>query len=167
MILSQSGGLVSICLSNSSVLRVIEFHSSSTLHHVLESADLLHVGATGCAEVARLRALLAWVSLLSNAWCHIISLVLINCSCSLAWASCLRKGPSWEVLLVWRVRWSFGNIAAWADWSRCGSLGLETTSTTEAEGVLWWLLILKALSGQVLRTGGSFNWVELHLLANR
>jgi hypothetical protein len=49
-----------------SEFRVIKFNGSSALHHVLESANLLHVGTASSAKVAGLGRFLNRVDLLTN-----------------------------------------------------------------------------------------------------
>lgn len=148
---------------SSSELGMIELDCGSTLHHVLECTDLLHIGAPACTEVAGLPRTLAWVKLLTNARSHVIGLILINQLSSLAWATRLWQSPSREILFVWWVRWSLGHIAARTNWSRSWSLVLQTASSAVSKGVLRGLFIFKALARKILRAGGSFNGVQLHL----
>lgn len=146
-----------------SEFRVIKFNGSSALHHVLESANLLHVGTASSAKVAGLGRFLNRVDLLTNGWSHIIGLIFICTLSGLPWSTCLREGPSWEIKLVWRVCRSLGDVAARSNGSRCWCLVLKTTSSAIPKCILWQLHYLWFIVRKVLRSRCLFKIISLHL----
>ena len=86
-----------------SEFRVIEFNGCTALHHILESANLVHVCATSSAEMARLGRFLNGVDLFADCGCHVIGLIFISSLGGLARSASLGQGPSGEVKLVGRV----------------------------------------------------------------
>ena len=151
-------------LTQSSVFWVIKLHGCTCLHHILECAHLLHVGAAWCPKVAGLGWLLAWGCLLSNRRCNIIGLVLIDLTTLLIGSASFGKGPSWEILLCGGVWSSLWYISAWAYWSRCWGVILKSTSPSESEGILRLFLVLWSLTWKVLRAWGLLEGIKLHLL---
>ena len=144
---------------------VVELDSGAALHHVLEGAHLFHVGTATRAEVAGLGRALARILLLTNARGHVVGLVLVNQLGSLVRSAGLGESPSGEVLLARGVGAGFGYITARTHGSGCRGLVLQATSTTETEGKLRSLRVLKSLAWEVLRSGSSLDCVELHLKA--
>ena len=82
---------------------MLKLNRGIALHHVLEGTHFLHVGTATGAEVAGLTRALVGVHLSANARCHVIGLVFVHCSNSLARSSCLGESPPGEVLLGRRV----------------------------------------------------------------
>lgn len=146
-----------------SEFRVIKFNGSSALHHILESANLFHVGTTSSTKVAGLWRFLNRVDLLTNGWSHIIGLIFICTLSGLAWSTCLRKGPSWEIKLVWRVCRSLRDVAARSNCSRSWSLVFETTSSAIPKCILGKLHYLWFIVRKVLRSRCLFKIISLHL----
>lgn len=146
-----------------SEFRVIKFNGSSTLHHVLESSNFFHVGTASSTKVAGLGRFLNRVDLLANGWSHVIGLIFICTLSGLTWSPCLRKSPSWEIKLVWRVWRSLRNVAAGSNSSRSWSLVLETTSSAIPESILGRLHNLWFIVRKVLRSRSLFKIISLHL----
>lgn len=146
-----------------SEFRVIKFNGSPALHHVLEGANLFHVGTTSSTKVARLGRFLNRVDLLTNGWSHVIGLIFICTLGCLAWSACFRKSPPGEIKLVWRIGWGLRDVAARSNGSRSWSLVLETTSSAIPKSILWKLHYLWFIVRKVLRPWCLFKIISLHL----
>jgi len=140
----------------------VTFDTGSTLHHVLESSQLLHVFSTGCSKVCFLCRFVFRNLLLAEATSSVISLILVKLLHFGFEAASFRKSPSWLL----RVQGRFACLELWSVscWSnRCwgGSLINQSTAISPlvTESILCssnqlWLVLWEVL----------WPWVSLHVV---
>ena len=125
-----------------SPLRMIEFNSSTSLHHILECSLFWTIIPTTGSKMAHTGVMVLWVGLSTNTRSSVIGLILVNSLKVCLGSSSLGQSPTREVLFVTWICTSFRNISAWSNWAWCGGLVLQCLSTTStiSKSIVWSLL---------------------------
>lgn len=145
---------------------MIKFDGCTTLHHIFKCSGFWSCISWSSSEMSYPRWPIFRITLLSNWGSSVISLVLVNSAAFLRRSASLRKSPTWKVLFIWWICWSFRYVSAWTYRSRSRSLIFQCSSSTssESKGIVGLFLIFWLLFREVLWSWGLLQCIQLHLL---
>ena len=141
-----------------SPLRVVEFDTGASLHHVLESSELIGFLSICISEVGFLSRSIFGVALLSKGRPGVVGLISIRSQSLVFGPTSFWQRPSGEVLFVWRFCASLGHVSSWTYWSGCWSLVLQSLTSSETKSELLWSMVDWFFFRIILRT-----WIMLEI----
>ena len=147
---------------------MVALDARSSLHHVLEGAELSGVVSATSAEMTRLSGFILGHGLFVEATSCVVGLILVELLHTSFTRCGLGQGPSWLVGSVGGVCSVFWGIATWSNGSWSRGLILQTTLTSAiTKGVLGVTSEFRLLLGVVLGAWVLLKIAWLHLQVTR
>jgi len=143
---------------------MIQFDTATTLHQVGKYSQFIWVSSVWRSKMTLWSCAILWVLLRSKGRSNIICLVSISFGLFSICTTSLRKGPSWQILLVWWFSTVFWEISAWSYTVGGSCMILQNLSSSESERIFLWDFVNRFFFRKILRT---WLWVNLSIWKSR